>query len=57
MVKKIYIYTIEEAKRLSPETKLLCSTKLPLAEIRCGKLVSDAAAGTEEQSSTVGSGY
>lgn len=51
MVKKIYIYTTEEAKRLSPKTKL------PLAEVRCGKLVSDAATGTEEQSSTVGSGY
>lgn len=51
MVKKIYIYTTEEAKRLSPKTKL------PLAEVRCGKLVSDAATGTEELSSTVGSGY
>lgn len=51
MVKKIYIYSTEEAKRLSPKIKL------PLAEVKSGKLVSDAAVGTEEQSSTVGSGY
>ncbi|KAL1534942.1 Arf GTPase arf1 [Salvia divinorum] len=51
MVKKIYIYTIEEAKRLSPKIKL------PLAEVKSEKLLSDGAVGTEEQSSTVGSGY
>ncbi|XP_047980112.1 auxin response factor 1-like isoform X2 [Salvia hispanica] len=51
MVKKIYIYSTEEAKRLSPKIKL------PLAEVKSEKLLSDGAAGTEEQSSTVGSGY
>ncbi|KAL6552278.1 Arf GTPase arf1 [Orobanche hederae] len=51
MVKKIYIYTTEEAKRLSPRIKL------PLTEIRSSKLNSAAAVITEEQSSTVGSGY
>lgn len=52
MVRKIYIYTSEEAKRLSPKTKL------PVGEVKSGKPVSDAAGiGTEEQSSTVGSGY
>ncbi|KAI3448378.1 hypothetical protein Pfo_005043 [Paulownia fortunei] len=49
MVRKIYIYTTEEAKRLSPKIKL------PLAEVKSGKLLSDAAMETEEQSSTVGS--
>ncbi|KAG6406359.1 hypothetical protein SASPL_133959 [Salvia splendens] len=47
----IYIYSTEEAKRLSPKIKL------PLAEVKSEKLLSDGAAGTEEQSSTVGSGY
>ncbi|KAL3620768.1 Arf GTPase arf1 [Castilleja foliolosa] len=51
MVKKIYIYTTEEAKRLSPKIKL------PLAEVKSGNLHSDGAVITEEQSSTVGSGY
>ncbi|KAI3445548.1 hypothetical protein Pfo_002213 [Paulownia fortunei] len=51
MVKKIYIYTTEEAKRLSPKIKL------PLAEVKSGKPLSDAAVITEEQSSTVGSDY
>ncbi|KAL8546762.1 hypothetical protein ACS0TY_006472 [Phlomoides rotata] len=51
MVKKIYIYTTEEAKRLSPKIKL------PLAGTESGKLLSDAAVGAEEQSSTVGSAY
>ncbi|XP_057785382.1 auxin response factor 1 [Salvia miltiorrhiza] len=51
MVKKIYIYSTEEAKRLSPKIKL------PMAEVKSGKVLSDAAVGTEEQSSTVGSGY
>ncbi|GFP80454.1 auxin response factor 1 [Phtheirospermum japonicum] len=48
MVKKIYIYTTEEAKRLSPKIKL------PLTEVISGKLQSDGAVITEEQSSTVG---
>ncbi|XP_047948380.1 auxin response factor 1-like isoform X2 [Salvia hispanica] len=48
MVKKIYIYSTEEAKRLSPK----------IAEVKSGKLLlSDAAVGTEEHSSTVKSGY
>ncbi|KAK4402027.1 Auxin response factor 1 [Sesamum angolense] len=51
MVKKMYIYTTEEAKMLSPKIKL------PLAEVKSGKLLSEAAVGTEELSSTVGSGY
>ncbi|KAL6501318.1 Arf GTPase arf1 [Orobanche hederae] len=48
MVKKIYIYTTDEAKRLSPKLKL------PIDEIKFGKLLSGAAIETEEQSSTVG---
>ncbi|KAL0454516.1 UNVERIFIED_CONTAM: Auxin response factor 1 [Sesamum latifolium] len=49
MVKKIYIYTTEEAKALSPKIKL------PPAESKSGKLLSDAATGTEEQSAIIGS--
>ncbi|KAL0412799.1 UNVERIFIED_CONTAM: hypothetical protein Sradi_1481600 [Sesamum radiatum] len=49
MVKKIYIYTTEEAKALSPKIKL------PLAESKSSKVLSDAATGTEEQSAIVGS--
>ncbi|GFP95071.1 auxin response factor 1 [Phtheirospermum japonicum] len=48
LMKKIYIYTTEEAKRLSPKMKL------HLDEVKFGKLVSNAALETEEQSSTVG---
>lgn len=51
IVRKIYIYTAEEAKKLSPKIKL------PLTEVQSDKLLSDAAVITEEQSSTVGSGY
>ncbi|CAA0840032.1 Auxin response factor 1 [Striga hermonthica] len=51
MVKKIYIYTTEEAKRLAPKIKF------PLPDDKSTKLNSDAAAVTEEQSSTVGSDY
>ncbi|GER38947.1 auxin response factor [Striga asiatica] len=52
MVKKIYIYTTEEAKRLAPKIKF------PLPDVKSSKLSSDAAAAvTEEQSSTVGSDY
>lgn len=51
MVRKIYIYTSEEAKRLSPKTKL------PVGEVKQSKPVLDAGVGTEEQSSTLGSGY
>ncbi|KZV27284.1 auxin response factor 1-like [Dorcoceras hygrometricum] len=50
MVKKIYIYTAEEAKKLSPKIKL------SLNEVKSIKRLSDAAIGAEEQSSTVGSG-
>lgn len=50
MVRKIYIYTSEEAKRLSPKIKL------PVGEVKSGKPAADAT-GTEEQSSNVGSGY
>ncbi|KAL2491076.1 Auxin response factor 1 [Abeliophyllum distichum] len=51
MVRKIYIYTTEEAKKLSPRIKL------PLPEVKPSKLVPDAAISTEEQSSTMGSEY
>ncbi|XP_022895629.1 auxin response factor 1 [Olea europaea var. sylvestris] len=51
IVRKIYIYTIEEAKKLSPKIKL------PLPEVKPGKLVADAAISSEEQSSTMGSDY
>ncbi|XP_073287690.1 auxin response factor 1-like isoform X2 [Primulina huaijiensis] len=51
MVKKIYIYTAEEAKRLSPKIKHL------LTEVKSSKLLSDASIGAEEQSSTMGSAY
>ncbi|KAL1564875.1 Arf GTPase arf1 [Salvia divinorum] len=51
MVKKIFIYSIEEAKRLSPKIKL------SLAEVKSGKLLCDAAVGTEEHSSTFESDY
>ncbi|KAL6560652.1 Arf GTPase arf1 [Orobanche gracilis] len=44
MVKKIYIYTSDEAKKLSPKLKL------PIHEVKSGKLLSE----TEEQSSTMG---
>ncbi|XP_075493978.1 auxin response factor 1-like isoform X1 [Primulina tabacum] len=50
MVKKIYIYTAEEAKKLSPKIKL------SLNEVKSAKLLSEADIGAEEQSSTVGSG-
>ncbi|XP_073065898.1 auxin response factor 1-like isoform X3 [Primulina eburnea] len=50
MVKKIYIYTAEEAKKLSPKIKL------SLNEVKSSKLLSEADIGAEEQSSTVGSG-
>ncbi|CAA0833584.1 Auxin response factor 1 [Striga hermonthica] len=50
IVKKIYIYTTEAAKRLSPKIKL------PLDEFKSGKLVPTVAFVTEEQSSTLGSG-
>ncbi|VFQ81752.1 unnamed protein product [Cuscuta campestris] len=42
MARKINIYTIEEAKMLSPKIKL------PASEVRSGKPVSDSSVGTEE---------
>ncbi|XP_027159038.1 auxin response factor 1 [Coffea eugenioides] len=51
MVRKIYIYTSEEAKKLSPKIKL------PVGEVKSSKAATDVVAlGTEEQSSNVGSG-
>ncbi|KAK6915839.1 AUX/IAA domain [Dillenia turbinata] len=50
MVRKIFIYTVEEAKRLAPKIKL------PITEeAKPGKPDSDVAVGTEDQSSVVGS--
>ncbi|CAA2980278.1 auxin response factor 1 [Olea europaea subsp. europaea] len=51
IARKIYIYTTEEAKKLSPKIKL------PFHEVKPGKLVPDAAISSEEQSSTMGSDY
>ncbi|KAA8536621.1 hypothetical protein F0562_029099 [Nyssa sinensis] len=52
MVRKIFIYTNEEVKKLSPKIKLsVCEERLAC------KLASDAAVGTEEQSSNVGFGH
>lgn len=42
MVRKINIYTIEEAKMLSPKIKL------PVNEVKSGKPVSDSSVGSEE---------
>ncbi|KAJ9687723.1 hypothetical protein PVL29_016272 [Vitis rotundifolia] len=50
MVRKIFIYTAEEVKRLSPKIKMPV-----MEEIKPGKLDSDVAvAGTDDQSSVVG---
>ncbi|MCD7464591.1 hypothetical protein HAX54_053051, partial [Datura stramonium] len=43
MVRKIFVYTAEEAKRLSPKIKL------PVDEVKPGKLVSDATISNEEK--------
>ncbi|XP_073277958.1 auxin response factor 1-like isoform X2 [Primulina huaijiensis] len=51
MVKKIYIYTAEEARRLLPKIKH------PLTEVKSSKLLSDVSVGAEAQSSTMGSAY
>lgn len=51
MVKKIYIYTTEEAKRLLPKIKL------PLADVKSCNALLDAAVGAEEQSSTLSPGH
>lgn len=43
MVRKIYVYTAEEAKRLSPKIKL------PVDEMKPGKSVSDGATVINEE--------
>ncbi|ONI36436.1 hypothetical protein PRUPE_1G585200 [Prunus persica] len=52
MVRKIFIYTIEEVKRLSPKIKLTLNE-----EVKPGKPDSEAAVNTEDQSSIVGPAY
>ncbi|KAE8007887.1 hypothetical protein FH972_004446 [Carpinus fangiana] len=51
MVRKIFIYTTEEVKKLSPKIKL----PVP-AEAKPGKLDAEVAVNTEDQSSIVGPG-
>lgn len=52
MVRKIFIYTAEEVKKLSPKIKLQA-----MEDVKPGKLDSDVAViGTDDQSSVVGSG-
>ncbi|KAF8412017.1 hypothetical protein HHK36_004576 [Tetracentron sinense] len=51
MVKKIFIYTVEEAKRLSPKRKLLVKE-----EEKPSNSDSDGVMGSMDQSSVVGSG-
>lgn len=52
MVRKIFIYTAEEVKKLSPKIKL------PLGgEAKQGKPDSEAAINTEDQSCIVGPAY
>lgn len=48
MVRKIYIYTRDEVKTLSPKIKLPINE-----EVNPGKPDSDVAVGTEDQSSVV----
>ncbi|PQQ20573.1 auxin response factor 1 [Prunus yedoensis var. nudiflora] len=52
MVRKIFIYTIEEVKRLSPKIKLTLNE-----EVKPGKPDSEAAVNTEDQSSIVRPAY
>ena len=52
MVRKIFIYTIEEIKRLSPKIKLTLNE-----EVKPGKPDSEAAVNIEDQSSIVGPAY
>ncbi|GAB2236066.1 hypothetical protein Droror1_Dr00027798 [Drosera rotundifolia] len=49
MVRKIFVYTVEEVKRLSPKTKLPVSE-----EAKPCKLDFEQTAGSEDQSSTIG---
>lgn len=51
MVRKIYIYTAEEVKRLSPKTKLPVNE-----EVKPAKPDVDTAINTEDRSSIVGPG-
>ncbi|XP_021888215.1 LOW QUALITY PROTEIN: auxin response factor 1-like [Carica papaya] len=51
IVRKIYIYTSEEVKKLSPKTKFLVNE-----EVKPVKLDTDVAVNTEDRSSIVGSG-
>ncbi|XP_031380198.1 auxin response factor 1 isoform X2 [Punica granatum] len=50
IVRKIYIYTTEEVKKLSPKIKF------PANEVKTSKLDSDTAGNTDDRSSIVGSG-
>ncbi|KAG9135509.1 hypothetical protein Leryth_007252 [Lithospermum erythrorhizon] len=51
MVRKIYVYTSDEVKKLSPKIKL------PVKEGKSEKPIPEVAIGSEEQSSFVGSAY
>jgi auxin response factor len=51
MVRKIFIYTTEEVKKLSPKIKLPVR-----AEAKAGKPDAEVAVNTEDQSSIVGPG-
>ena len=46
MVRKIFIYTAEEVKKLAPKVGLLINE-----EVKMGKLDSEAALNTDDQSS------
>ncbi|BBG96246.1 auxin response factor 2 [Prunus dulcis] len=52
MVRKIFIYTVEEVKRLSPKIKLTLNE-----DVKPGKPDSEAVVNTEDQSSIVGPAY
>ena len=53
MVKKIFIYTSEEVKRLSPKIKLLADEEVKGVGNNAD---ADAAVNTEDRSSTIGPG-
>lgn len=53
MVRKIFIYTSEEVKRLSPKVKLLANEEVKAAKTDAN---GDAVVNTEDQSSIVGPG-
>ena len=52
MVRKIFIYTSEEVKKLSPKVKLVVND-----EVKPCESASDAVVGTEDQLSDVGPGH